>query len=96
MDGQQPYIGALDRICLETAVLVFNIQHVFDPECVVLGGGMSGQSLWYDGTQKHLDSIYRKTESFAPVRLLRSTLGNDANLLGALKHTLDSCPEGDK
>ena len=84
----EPYADAAAGICYETAVLVFNIQHIFDPEVVVLGGGMSGQVLWYSQTLHCLEEIYSRTESFAPVRLLRSTMGNNANLLGALRHTL--------
>ncbi len=86
----QPYADVADRICLETAVLAFNIQHVFDPEAVVLGGGMSAQDLWYSQTRLYLDEIYSRTDSFAPVSLLKSELGNDANLLGALWNTINN------
>lgn len=88
-DKIQPYAEAANRICLETAVLAFNIQHVFDPEAIILGGGMSAQDLWYSQTNRYLNEIYSRAESFAPVNLLKSEIGNNANLLGALKNTLN-------
>lgn len=87
-ENLEPYDDAVDEICFETAVLAFNIQHVFDPEAIILGGGMSGQTLWYSRTMEYLKEIYSRTDSFAPVKLMKSTIGNNANLLGALKHTL--------
>jgi glucokinase len=79
-----------DDACRYLAIACINIQHAFNVERVVLGGGMSaaGDSL-IDGVRKHLERETWSLHNDAPTILL-ATLGNDAGVIGAAAMILQS------
>ncbi len=69
---------------------VANLISVFDPEVVVLGGGLSGAAdLYFDLLQR---TALERCQPLAArqVEIRLSRLGNDANLLGAARLALDT------
>ena len=76
----------LDRLCDALAIGLSNLCYAFNPECIVLGGGIMEQKdillpkIW-GHLQEHLVPIVAEN-----TRLLAASLGNRAGLLGAYVH----------
>ncbi|MFI3887981.1 ROK family protein [Streptococcus parauberis] len=66
------------------AMAIYNIQHAFDPEIILLGGGVSQADFLIPALEAELDKIYQAVK----ISNLRPKLGichfkHEANLLGA-------------
>ena len=74
----------LEQVYAYMGEFLANICNVVDPECVVLGGGVSkaGQPL-LDGVQRHFGKYV--FHAVSDVRFALATLGNDAGAFGAFK-----------
>ena len=72
-----------DETCYYLAVSVVNIQHMLNPELIVLGGGLinAGARL-LDPVQAHFERLSWKVAPDAP-RITLATLGTDAGTIGA-------------
>lgn len=76
----------LDRLCDALSIGLSNLCYAFNPECIVLGGGIMEQKdillpkIW-GHLQEHLVPIVAEN-----IRLLAASLGNRAGLLGAYVH----------
>lgn len=76
----------LDRLCDALSIGLSNLCYTFNPECIVLGGGIMEQKdillpkIW-GHLQEHLVPIVAEN-----TRLLAASLGNRAGLLGAYVH----------
>ena len=76
----------LDRLCDALSIGLSNLCYAFNPECIVLGGGIMEQKdillpkIW-GHLQEHLVPIVAENTS-----LLAASLGNRAGLLGAYVH----------
>ncbi|WP_455031087.1 ROK family protein [Oribacterium sp.] len=76
----------LDRLCDALSIGLSNLCYAFNPECIVLGGGIMEQKeillpkIWAH-LQEHLVPIVAEN-----TRLLAASLGNRAGLLGAYVH----------
>lgn len=76
----------LDRLCDALSIGLSNLCYAFNPECIVLGGGIMEQKdillpkIW-GHLQEHLVPIVAEN-----TRLLAASLGNKAGLLGAYVH----------
>lgn len=69
---------------------IYNIQYSVDPELILIGGAVSKQKCFTDKINEKLDVLM----SSLPISKIRPVVGitkfgNDANLIGALKHFLD-------
>lgn len=81
--------GALRRTAAWLGAGIANLVSVLDPELVVLGGGlMEASDLLLEGLQ-HEFLRWAQPEAARRVRVERSTLGQDAALLGAARLALD-------
>ncbi|MGM0924018.1 MAG: ROK family protein [Bacillota bacterium] len=91
--GDQDCIKSIDEFYLSMALGIFNIQYVYDPEKIILGGAISSRIDLIDEINKKLDVIIDSLK-IAKVRPVIETcqFKNDANLLGALYHFLQ-CQE---
>lgn len=69
-----------------------NVVNVFDPQVIVLGGGVIGAGEAFLGPAR--DELHRSTtaQRRRPVRLVLSALGGDAGLVGAAALALDANP----
>lgn len=75
--------------CLAIANQIMNLQYIFDPELIAIGGGISRQQVVLEGIKNGIKKIRRVN----PIHLLdpnivNCTFYNDANLYGALYHYL--------
>lgn len=63
---------------------IVNFANIFRPEAVLLGGGVcaEGETL-LNPLQKQVDKMLYGGTQYAPVKVLRASLGNDAGLYGA-------------
>ncbi|MGL4737086.1 MAG: ROK family protein [Cellulosilyticaceae bacterium] len=83
----EPTIQALiEEWLLEVTYGLVNVIHIFNPSCIVLGGGIFGQTYVIE---KLREMIYTDImPSFAHVQLKPAELGNTAGLLGAIRMAL--------
>lgn len=81
------YEKYVDKYYYVLANGIYNLQYAYDPEKIVIGGGISVRDDLLDELNQRLDVIF-KTFTHAKVRptVLTCQYHNDANLLGALYH----------
>ncbi|WP_195428927.1 ROK family protein [Clostridium sp. D46t1_190503_E9] len=84
-NGDLDCINAIDEFYLNNALGIFNIQYMYDPEKIILGGAISSRPDFIDRINEKLDIIMGDL-SDAKVRPIieKCKFENDANLLGAL------------
>jgi len=72
-----------DQACTAIALACINLKHVFEPECILLGGGMSaaGEVLLQPVYSYFQDGLWRLAPNKTEIRL--AALGNDAGAVGA-------------
>ena len=75
----------VERFCRYLATGLVSFQCAFDPECIVLGGGVSSIGEFLLGTIRQA-----LPEQDRHIRLLLASLGNDAGLIGAALLARDS------
>ena len=73
------------------AIGIYNIQYIYDPEVIILGGAISEREDYLDEINKRLDYIMGSKSGLEgtvkPV-VKRCVFGNNANKLGALYNYL--------
>ncbi|MBC1778029.1 ROK family protein [Listeria booriae] len=64
---------------------IFNLQYVYDPEMIVIGGGVSEREDFLPSIQAELDKLLAQITiaKIAP-KIVSCAFGNDANLIGAV------------
>lgn len=78
-------LEALRKHFREIAIQIYNLQVIYDPERIAIGGGISKQPLVIELIQAGLDEIYEKVwRTVNPVDLVPCHFRSDANLIGAL------------
>ncbi|HGN8151058.1 TPA: ROK family protein [Streptococcus pyogenes] len=66
------------------AIGIFNIQHAFDPQLILIGGGVSQADFLLSAIEAELDKLYQAVEiSDLRPQLAICHFKNEANLLGA-------------
>ncbi|KGL39480.1 N-acetylmannosamine kinase [Listeria newyorkensis] len=64
---------------------IFNLQYVYDPELIVIGGGVSERPDFLSAIQTQLDDLLAQiTIAKVAPTLVSCEFGNDANLIGAV------------
>ena len=81
------YAKYVDKYYYVLANGIYNLQYAYDPQKIVIGGGISAREDLLEELDKRLDVIFQ-TFTHAKVRptVLTCQYQNDANLLGALYH----------
>lgn len=87
--GDEDCINAIENFYLYLAQGIYNLQYVYDPEKVIIGGAISIRSDLIEKIYEKLDLILESIE----IAMVRPVIElchfkNDANLLGALFHFL--------
>lgn len=79
----------VDRFYLYLAKGIYNLVYSFDPEIVLLGGGVSNKPNLIEELYKQFDRLLARVEvaSFKP-EIATCEFRNDANLIGAVKNYL--------
>ncbi len=77
----------VDNFYNSHAVGLFNIQYMYDPEIIVLGGAVSSREEFIPEINKRIDKMCEtiKIATAKPI-LVKAEHGNDANLIGAVYH----------
>lgn len=83
------YEKAVDKYYFVLAKGIYNLQYAYDPQKIIIGGGISVRDDLLDEVNQRLDIIFEKF-THAKIRpdVLTCEYHNDANLLGALYHFL--------
>lgn len=88
-EGNELVLNTLRKHFREIAIQIYNLQAIYDPECIAIGGGISRQPLVIKLIQDGLDEIYKKVpRTVYPVNLVACKFRSDANLIGALYYHL--------
>lgn len=88
-EGDQGVKMVLDQFTRDIAVMIMNLQMIFDPERFAIGGGISRQPLFLESIGRNLDYYYSMLPYEVPKAEVRACqYFNDANLLGALGYHL--------
>lgn len=79
---------AWDESCKYLAIAAINLQHTLNPDCIVLGGGMSaaGDFLLANVNRQCSEMMSSRLGSLPDIRL--AGLGNDAGFIGAALNAL--------
>ncbi|WP_455619702.1 ROK family protein [Eisenbergiella sp.] len=85
--GEAPVREIVDRWIDEILYGLITLIHIFNPPCIILGGGVMGQAYIIEEIRKKLGK--QIMPGFRDVIILPAQLGNTAGLLGAAK-----CAEG--
>ncbi|MCF0107085.1 MAG: ROK family protein [Holdemanella sp.] len=82
---------ALQYTCDELAKLIFNMQVLFDPEKIAIGGGISKDALFIERISQSLKELGNECmeATLFPSVVISSKFHNDANLYGAFIGLLD-------
>lgn len=88
-EGDEIAIKEVNKYYFTMAVGIYNIQYIFDPEVIILGGAISERTEYLEEINKRLDIIMNGDleGTIRPV-IKRCQFGNDANKLGALYNYL--------
>ncbi len=90
-EGDADAKRAIDGMVMHLAVACYNIQYAYDPECIVLGGAVSERAGFVESIGRAAEEIRQRVAiARVPVDIRAASHGNDANLLGAVRHFLDS------
>ena len=103
VDGHQVFAWAraedeitcqvLDDYCYRLALQLCNLQHLYDPERIAIGGGISAQPLLLEYIQRNLDYLAEQLpHKLMLPQVVRCRFMNDANLIGALYQHLQPGP----
>ena len=87
--GDEVCIGAIDTFYKNLAKGIFNLQHIYDPEIILLGGAISDREDFIDRINEKLLMIREKIniDTLMP-KIDTCTHKKDANLVGALANFL--------
>ncbi len=87
--GDVPAAGVLNHSAQVLAYAVYNMSLVLNSSLFVLGGGVGMSAPLLHATQRHLDQYHEP----APPKVIVSSLGQDAQLIGAIRLALDKAEE---
>ncbi|MBR2519314.1 MAG: ROK family protein [Selenomonadaceae bacterium] len=84
-ENDDDMLDCLYKYAAGVAVKIFNLQMLFDPERIAIGGGVSSRQSFIDAIQDKVDELYEKIPAEIPrPEIVPCKIGNDANLFGAL------------
>jgi predicted NBD/HSP70 family sugar kinase len=83
--GDMVCIQAIDRFYHLLAVGIYNLQYIYDPEVIVIGGGISARDDLIGGINEKLDNILARVD-LAKIKpeIVPCNYRQNANLLGAV------------
>lgn len=65
---------------------LYNLQYIYDPEIILIGGGISKQPLLIKMINEAIDDINKQTNQLVIPQVNTCKFYNNANLIGALYH----------
>lgn len=82
--GDQICIDALEDVYFNIAMQAYNFQYTYDPDVILIGGGISEQPKFIAGILRYADMFASHQYQFAHPVIKTCKFNNDSNLLGAL------------
>ena len=87
--GEEPFVAVLDRWLDDVAAGITGLVHIFNPELILVGGGVSMQEkLLIEPLRRRVLAGVMPRFSDG-LRLERAALGNDAGMIGAVNYCLE-------
>lgn len=87
LHGDDEAMQAIDEFCHKLAIQIYNVQAIFDGDCIAIGGGISEQPLLFELIEKHLSAMFEREAQYglaiAKPDIVPCEYHNRANLLGA-------------
>lgn len=84
--GKSLYKEILDEWIEEVMAGLASLIHIFNPECIILGGGIMKENYVISRIQERIPQILMS--NYREVQILKAGLGNNASLYGALFKSL--------
>lgn len=81
--GNEKVLAALDEFSFYIAQQLYNLQVIFDPEKIAIGGGISAQSLLIEKINAQYNKLFLPYFPVRPIEIVACQFRNDANLIGA-------------
>lgn len=86
-NGDEDAIESLIEFCDTIVIQLFNLQYIYDPEVIAIGGGISAREVFIDMLTERIDVLESQLPfKISTPRVTVCKYRNDANLLGALIH----------
>ena len=83
-EGNEKVLEAIHEFTYELCIQLYNMQIIFDPELIALGGGISAQKLLFDQIEENFAEMKAKMRFFVrKPKVVPCAFGNDANMIGA-------------
>lgn len=74
----------LKDYCYSAAVHLYNLQLIFDPDMICIGGGISEQPRLIEELKQQVEEIWAQVPPIGKPNVVKCKFNNDSNLLGAL------------
>ncbi|WP_297633308.1 ROK family protein [uncultured Clostridium sp.] len=89
-EGNEKCIEVIDKFYLNLAKGIFNLQYIYDPKLILLGGAISEREDFIERINEKLDYILEKVQIAKVKPIVKAcTHKGDANLIGALANFLN-------
>ncbi|MBQ9983032.1 MAG: ROK family protein [Lachnospiraceae bacterium] len=82
--GDQQVIDMLEDWYFSIAKQCLSLYVIFDPEVILIGGGVSAEPEFLKGIQRYVDKLKKLSNVYSQIKLDSCKFYNDSNLLGAL------------
>lgn len=79
-------VQVLKSFCFDIAIQLYNLQYMYDPEIICIGGGISSQKILIEMIKDAIMLIYNQTNQLLIPKVVSCKNYNEANLIGALYH----------
>lgn len=83
-EGDQVCIDILEDMYFNIAKLCINMYVSFDPDVILIGGGISAEPRFFEGIQRYVEQLKKMSKIYAQIKLDICKFQNDSNLLGSL------------
>lgn len=82
--GDEIAINELEDLYFHIATICMNLFVTFDPEVILIGGGISAEPAFVEGIRKYVELLKKASKVFTKCKIDICKFQNDSNLLGAL------------
>ena len=82
--GEERILQVLDEAAFQIAIQLYNMQYLYDPGIICIGGGISKQPLFINKIKEAVHKINMETNPLIVPNVEVCKFYNDANLIGAL------------
>lgn len=83
-EGDSQVVEILEEAYFSIAKQCLNIYVLFDPEIILIGGGISAEPEFVKGIQRYVNRLKKLSSVFSDIKIDCCRFYNDSNLLGAL------------